>query len=106
MAFFFTILCTPIARTIVDTAGNPSGIAATAKLTAVRNISTTFFPYNNPIPKIAKHMAKATIPSVFPSLFNFSCNGVSPSSAEFIIFAIFPTSVFIPVSTTIAFPLP
>ena len=49
---------------------------------------------------------KATIPKVFPSLSNFFCNGVVSSSAEFIIFAILPTSVFIPVSTTIAFPLP
>ena len=38
IAFFFTILCTPIARTMVDTATSPSGMAATAKLTAVINI--------------------------------------------------------------------
>ena len=106
IAFFFTILWTPIAKTIVDTAGNPSGIAATAKLTAVKNISITSFPYNKPIPKIAKHIINATIPKVFPSLFNFPWSGVSPSSAEFIISAILPTSVFIPVSTTTAFPLP
>ena len=38
IAFFFTIFCTPIAKTIVDTATSPSGIAATAKETAVINI--------------------------------------------------------------------
>ena len=38
IAFFLTIFCTPIASTIVDTAANPSGIAATAKDTAVINI--------------------------------------------------------------------
>jgi len=42
---FLTIACslinrwTPIARTMVTIAGNPSGIAATAKLRAIKNIS-------------------------------------------------------------------
>ena len=44
IAFFFTILWTPIAKTIVETAAKPSGIAATAKLTAVINISITSLP--------------------------------------------------------------
>ena len=44
MAFFLTILWTPIARTIVDTAASPSGIAATAKETAVINIESGSFP--------------------------------------------------------------
>ena len=52
------------------------------------------------------HITIAAIPSVFPNLFNFCCNGVSCFSVEFIIPAIFPTSVVIPVSTTIPFPLP
>ena len=38
IAFLLTIFCTPIANTIVDTATNPSGIAATANDTAVINI--------------------------------------------------------------------
>ena len=46
------------------------------------------------------------MPNVLPSLFNFSCKGVSVSSVLFIILAILPTSVFIPVSTTMPFPLP
>ena len=71
IACLFTILCTPIASTIVDTAANPSGIAATAKLTAVINISITFFPYKIPIIKITTQIARATIPSVFPSLSSF-----------------------------------
>ena len=106
IAFLFTILCTPIAKTIVETAGNPSGIAATAKLTAVINIAIASFPYASPTINMITQIIKATIPKVFPSLSNFFCNGVVSSSAEFIIFAILPTSVFIPVSTTIAFPLP
>ena len=39
MAFLLLILCTPIASTIVTTAGSPSGIAATAIATAVMNAS-------------------------------------------------------------------
>ena len=106
IACLFTILCTPIAKTIVDTAANPSGITATAKLTAVINISIGSFPYNKPITNIIAQITKAAIPSVFPNLFSFSWSGVCVSSALFIIPAIFPTSVFIPVSTTIPFPLP
>ena len=71
IAFLFTILCTPIASTIVNTAGKPSGIAATAKLTAVINICIGSFPYKRPTTKITAHIANATIPSVFPNLFNF-----------------------------------
>ena len=40
------------------------------------------------------------------SPFNLSCNGVDCSSAFSSIPAIFPTSVVIPVSTTIPFPRP
>ena len=61
---------------------------------------------NKPIPKIIAHITNATIPKVFPNEFNLSCNGVVCSSVWFIISAIFPTSVVIPVSTTIPFPRP
>ncbi|KKC30302.1 hypothetical protein CDSM653_00781 [Caldanaerobacter subterraneus subsp. pacificus DSM 12653] len=37
-AFLLSILCTPIAREIVTTAGSPSGIAATARLTPDKNM--------------------------------------------------------------------
>ena len=106
IAFFFTILCTPIASTMVETAANPSGIAATAKLTAVINISIGSFPMPIPTIKIIMQITMATIPNVFPNLFSFTCNGVSVSTVSLIISAIFPTSVCIPVSTTIPFPLP
>jgi len=39
MAFRAAMRCTPIARVIVMMAGSPSGIAATARPTAARNIS-------------------------------------------------------------------
>ena len=95
-----------MARTMVETAARPSGITATAKLTAVINISKACFPCNIPITKITTQIASDAIPKVFPSLFNLCCNGVSDFSVSFKISAIFPTSVFIPVSTTIPFPLP
>ena len=72
MACLFTILCTPIANTIVETAAKPSGITATAKLTAVINISIGSFPYNKPITNIIAQITNAAIPKVFPSLFNFA----------------------------------
>ena len=106
IAFFFTIFWTPIANTIVDTATNPSGITATAKETAVINILITSFPCNSPNTKINAHIASAAIPNVFPKLFSLFWSGVSCFSVSFSIPAIFPTSVFIPVSTTMAFPLP
>ena len=106
IACFFTIFWTPIANTIVDTATSPSGITATASDTAVINISIISFPCNNPITNITAHIAKQAIPKVFPKSFNFCWSGVSCFSALSSIPAIFPTSVFIPVFTTIAFPLP
>ncbi|MNP13595.1 hypothetical protein D3C76_1058820 [compost metagenome] len=39
MALIFDILVTPSANTIATMAGKPSGMAATAKLMAVKNIS-------------------------------------------------------------------
>ena len=106
IAFFLTIFCTPIAKTIVDTAAKPSGIAATASDTAVINIFIGSFPSIIPAINIIIHIAIAAIPNVLLNLFNFFCKGVSCFSVLFIIPAILPTSVVIPVSTTIPFPLP
>ena len=91
---------------MVDTAASPSGIAATAKLTAVINISIGFLPYNIPIANIIAQITNATIPSVFPSWFSFFCSGVSTSWVSLRIPAILPTSVFIPILHTIPNPLP
>ena len=106
IAFFLTIFWTPIANTIVDTATSPSGIAATAKLTAVINILIISFPCTIPNINITAQITSAAIPKVLPNLSNFWWSGVSCFSVEFIIPAILPTSVVIPVSTTIPFPLP
>ena len=44
IAFFLLMLVTPIDKTIVTTAANPSGMAATAKLTATMNTSRITSP--------------------------------------------------------------
>ena len=76
MVFFLDILCIPIASTIVTIAGSPSGIAATAKLTDVINISNGSAFVSNPIQNITRQITKAPIPNIFPVCPNFFCNGV------------------------------
>ena len=44
MAFCAIICCTPMASTMVTMASSPSGMAATARLMAVINISPASFP--------------------------------------------------------------
>src|SRR5512133_2660647 len=44
MAFFFERVVTPIARTTATIAASPSGMAATARETDIRNISDKFLP--------------------------------------------------------------
>ena len=106
MLFLFAILVTPIESIIVTIAGNPSGIAATASPTAVINISMGSIFLMSPIIKIIMQIAKHAIPNIFPTSPNFFWSGVSGASSSIIIFAICPTFVSIPVSVTIAFPVP
>ncbi len=95
------ILCTPIARAIVTIAGRPSGIAATARLTAEKNMSRNDSPRRIPIRPTSKQSTPHTSTSHFPSCVRRFCNGVSPGSAAEIIPAILPNSVVVPVSVTI-----
>ena len=104
--FFFAIFVTPIESTIVTIAGNPSGIAATASPTDVINISIGSIFLITPITKIIIHIIKHATPKIFPTCPSFICIGVSGALFSIIIFAIFPTSVCIPISVTIAFPCP
>ena len=106
MLFFLAIFVTPIDNIIVTIAGSPSGIAATAKPTDVINISIGSIFFNIPITYIIAHITRHTIPKVFPTSDSFFCIGVSGASSSFIMLAIFPILVFIPVSVTIAFPCP
>ena len=59
IAFFLDMDFTPNDNTIATIATNPSGIAATAKLIEVINISTTCLPCNIPTTKIIPQIAKA-----------------------------------------------
>ncbi len=105
MAFLLDILVTPKAKTIATIAANPSGIAATAKLIAVKNISNKSFPCKYAIAKIKTHTPTAINPKTLPNSSSLSCRGVSSlSSSRFL--AMVPISVSIPVLTTIPSPLP
>ncbi len=106
IAFLLAIFVTPIDNIIVTIAGSPSGIAATANPTDVINICIGSIFFTIPITNIIPHIIKHTIPSVFPTSPNFFCIGVSGDTSSIIISAIFPILVHIPVSVTIAFPLP
>ena len=90
---FFNIFLTPKARLIVTTAGKPSGIELIS------------CPLTTPENNIITAIRTTATPNLLPSLFSFFCKGVN-SSSSCIILAIFPTSVFIPVLTTTAFPFP
>ncbi len=63
-------------------------------------------PLAMPITTTMTHMTRIMIPSLLPKISSFLCSGVGSSSAFWTTFAIFPISVFIPVSTTTPMPLP
>ena len=106
MAFFLTIRCTPMDKTIVTIAGKPSGIADTARETAVIKTSIISILDHIPTKNITAHASKAIAPRYFPSLASFCCKGVFASFSFDNRLAIFPNSVFIPVATTRAIALP
>ena len=96
----------PSARQTVTTAGRPSGTAAMARLTAVRNISSSGWPRSRPTPNTTAQMAREPYPSHLPSWFSLSCSGVSSVSTVRSISAIRPSWVFTPVSVTTPVPRP
>ncbi len=104
--FCLTIFFAPRARDIVTTAGNASGIAATARLTAVRNIKRGASPLKSPVVKTIAHITITVIPSLCPNFDSLFCRGVRTSSSSCSKEAIFPSSVFIPVETTMPVPRP
>ena len=106
MAFFFTILVTPSERTTVTIAGRPSGIADTARDTAVMNISITSIPAISPTMNTTTQAARATIPRYLPNLDSFFCSGVLVSFSPAKSPAILPICVFIPVPVTTAVAVP
>ena len=67
-AFRRNIRRAPSARAIVTTAGNPSGAAATAKLTAVRNIRSRGSPRNAPSANTTATITIAAVTSRRPEM--------------------------------------
>ena len=104
-------MVTPIERTIVTTVASPSGIAATAKLTATIKELRTGSKWKSPAliilnANINKQIPKTIQVSVLLNCASFICKGVLPSSACVRAVAILPISVFIPVSVITALPRP
>ncbi len=97
---------TPAASVMVTTAGRPSGMAATARLTAIRNISSGSTRWNRPMMKITKQMASAPMPRVRPTRASRCWSGVCGAAWLPIMRAMRPTCVRIPVSTTRPLPCP
>ena len=98
--------CAPSASVIVTTAGNPSGTTATAMLIAVRIRVDHSSPRTQPITITRAMSASAASASVLPKLSRRRCNGVGSRSTSWIMLAILPSSVLIPVSVIITRPRP
>ena len=99
MAFDDAISDMPKASVNVNTAGRPSGMAATASETAVMNVSTRATPFASSKIKIAIQTTIAIADSTFPSFVTLSSSGVA-SSFSCMILAISPIWVFIPIRST------
>ena len=106
MARCLASLLTPMASTMVTTAVSPSGMAATPRLTAMRNISNGSLCWSSPSRKMTPHTASTPSPRSFPVSFSRSCSGVWGASSRAIIPAIFPTAVSMPVAATTPAPAP
>ena len=85
---------------MVTTAGRPSGMAATASETAIRNISSAGSPRATPSPNTAAQMASAAMASHLPNWPRRCCSGVASSSPACRSSAIRPMAVAMPVETT------
>ena len=106
------IFVTPIESEIVTTVASPSGIAATARLTATMNVFRTssgvmpLFAVKRLKPNIKMHMPMTMYVKIRLSWPSLICRGVCPLSAFVSASAILPISVFIPVSVTTANAVP
>ncbi len=100
------IRCTPRARTIVTIAGRPSGMAATARLIPAKNIVKTCSPRYIPIKVTRVQTRRQIMIRYLPSCPSLTCSGVNSSFSLFIMRAISPMTVSMPVATTTALPRP
>ena len=106
IAFERAILITPRASVTVTQMGSPSGMAATAKLTATVTVSRKGRPINHPSRAMTAMATLDTYAKVLPSSSILIWRGLlrlstSPNSC-----ATFPNSVRSPTATTNALPLP
>ena len=106
IARFAAMRRTPSAKTIVTTAGRPSGIAATARLMEIMNISSGSAFWISPIKKITAHIPSTKNPMSLPVRRSRSFNGVSGVSSSPSIAAMRPISVCMPVAVTMPTPCP
>ena len=106
MVLTFTMRATPRARTMVTTAGRPSGMAATAREMATRSICRMFLCWTTPRRKRAAQRTTATMLRIFPRSPRRFCRGVSSVGVSLIMPAILPSSVSMPVATTMPSALP
>ena len=102
---------TPIDSTIVTTAASPSGMAATARLTAMRNVSSTTRPLIVPARSTPTANTIAQMPSTSHVRMRLSCDRRSCSGVLFSFVcvsasAICPICVCMPVPVTTARPRP
>ena len=91
---------------MVTIAGSPSGIAATARETAVRNMSKISFPWNSPTPNMTAHTARHKKDRDLEISPIRLWRGVSPSPLSRRSPAMCPIWVSMPVATTRAVPRP
>ena len=91
---------------MVEIAGKPSGIAATANEIATNNISNGKRPRKIPTKKVTAAIPKINIVKVLPNFSWSRCNGVNCFSVPDNMVAICPTSVCIPVPVTTPTPRP
>ena len=101
------IFVTPMDSTIVTTAASPSGIAATARLTAIMNESSATAPVSaparsTPTPKMSAQMTSTRTVRILLSCVSLRCSGVLPSRVCVRASAMCPISVFMPVAVTTA----
>ena len=97
--------------TTVTTVANPSGTAATARLTAIIKVSNTTFRWKSPALSKENTKMNTLIPSTSQLKIRLNwasliCKGVWLSSAWDKIPAIFPISVSMPVPVMMARPRP
>ena len=105
-AFSDTMRRAPSASNTVTTAGNASGIAATARLTAVRIISTGSSPRRTPTQNTRPQMAITARANRLPKAARRICKGVLRSPSRSSRPATLPSSVAMPVATTRPRPRP